>query len=129
MKFLDAESRVLPDLLDKKALEVANGILHVSPTQMRRIFDQIKQYVKRLDSGETWQDIEPLVRLQKAQLAYTMRRGKKNGGTTKAPSWDNFIRFMEDALNSVTTEKEYRAFSMMMEAVYAYHYAKTPERV
>lgn len=129
IQFLDSESRVRPDLLDKEALKVADSILRVSPTQMRRIFDQIKQLVKRIDSGDSWQDVEPLVRLQKAQLVYTMRRGRKNGGRDREMDWDNFMKFMDEALNSVKTEKDYRAFSMMMEAVYAYHYARTKERI
>lgn len=128
IQFLDEKSRVRPDLLDKEAFKVASDILKVSPTQMRRIFDQIKQLVKRLDSGEDWNDVEALVRLQKAQLAYTMRRGMRNGGRDKEPYWTAFIKFMEEALGSIKNELDYRAFSMMMEAIYAYHYAYTTER-
>jgi len=129
IQFFTEDGKIRPELLDTEASTVANGILNVSPTQMRRIFDQIKQLQKRLDGGETWPDIDPLVRLQKAQLAYTIRRGKKNGGRQKEGSWDSLQRYLEEGINSIKTEKDYRVFCMMMEAVYAYHYARTPERV
>lgn len=129
MQFYKEKGKVRPELMDAEASSIAGRILKVKPTQMRRIFDQVKQLQRRLDAGESWDDIEPLVRLQKAQLAYTIRRGKKNGGRESEPSWDELGKFLNDGIDSVKTQKDYSVFCTLMEAVYAYHYARTPERV
>lgn len=129
MEFYTSQGNLRPELMDKEAAAIAGKILSVKPTQMRRIFDQIKQLQRRLDAGETWEKIEPLVRLQKAQLAYTVRRGKKNGGRQSEPAWDALEKFLFDGIDSVKTRHDYGAFCNLMEAVYAFHYARTPERV
>lgn len=129
IQFYTEKEKIRPEIMDCEAQKIASTILNVSPTQMRRIFDQIKQLQKRLNAGESWEDIEPLVRLQKAQLVYTIRRGKKNAGKAKEPSWDNLQHFLEEGIDSIKTDADYQAFCMMMEAVYAYHYARTPERI
>lgn len=129
MQFYKEKGMVRPELMDTEAAKIADRILKVKPTQMRRIFDQVKQLRRRLEAGEEWGQIEPLVRLQKAQLAYTIRRGKKNGGRESEASWDELGKFLNDCIDSVKTQADYSVFCDLMEAVYAYHYARTPERV
>ncbi len=128
MKYFTSEGNIRPELFDQEAVKVADGILRIKPTQMRRIFDQIKQLRRRLDAGEVWEKILPLIKLQKAQMAYTIRRGKISGGRDRENDWKNLELFMNDGLDSVKTAEDYAAFTDMMEAVYAYHYARTTER-
>jgi len=128
MNFFTSEGNIRPELFDQEAIRVAEGILRIKPTQMRRIFDQIKQLRHRLDTGEGWGKILPLIKLQKAQIAYTVRRGKISGGRDRENDWKNLEVFMKDGMDSVKNAEDYAAFTDMMEAVYAYHYARTNER-
>jgi len=129
INFYASEKNIRPELLDSEALKYANTMLHVKPTQMRRIFDQVKHLEKRLQGGESWEKIEPLVKMQKAHIAYTVRRGKKNGGMDSETSWINLEKFINDGIESVNSKEDYSTFCLLMEAVYAFYYARTPERV
>lgn len=127
MTFYNDAHEVRPELFDAEALAIAQKIQQVNQTQMRRMFDQIKQLQRRLEAGEEWGKINPLVRLQKAQIAYTIRRGRANNRVKEA-DWLNLEKFINDGIDSVKTQQDYAVFCDMMEAVYAYHYARA-ERI
>ncbi|MEW6565383.1 MAG: type III-A CRISPR-associated protein Csm2 [Spirochaetota bacterium] len=119
---------VRPDLIGKEAEENAKKILKVSPTQMRRIFNQFKALNNRIEK-EGWGRIEPLVKLQKAQLEYTIRRGQKSAQKDEKIEWDTLKNILKEALDSVQNDKDYRVITLYIEALYAYYYANTTKRV
>lgn len=119
---------VRPDLIGKEAEENAKKILKVSPTQMRRIFNQFKALNNRVEK-EGWGKIEPLVKLQKAQLEYTIRRGQKSAQKDEKIEWDTLKNILKEALDSVQNDKDYRVITLYIEALYAYYYANTTKRV
>jgi|DewCreStandDraft_4_1066084.scaffolds.fasta_scaffold34336_2 CRISPR type III-A-associated protein Csm2 len=119
---------VRPDLIGKEAEENAKKILKVSPTQMRRIFNQFKALNNRIEK-EGWGRIEPLVKLQKAQLEYTIRRGQKSAQKDEKIEWDILKNILKEALDSVQNDKDYRVITLYIEALYAYYYANTTKRV
>lgn len=119
---------VRPDLIGKEAEENAKKILKVSPTQMRRIFNQFKALNNRIEK-EGWGRIEPLVKLQKAQLEYTIRRGQKSAQKDEKIEWDILKNILKKALDSVQNDKDYRVITLYIEALYAYYYANTTKRV
>jgi CRISPR type III-A-associated protein Csm2 len=119
---------VRPDLIGKEAEENAKKILKVSPTQMRRIFNQFKALNNRIEK-EGWGRIEPLVKLQKAQLEYTIRRGQKSAQKYEKIEWDTLKNILKEALDSVQNDKDYRVITLYIEALYAYYYANTTKRV
>ncbi|HRU29246.1 MAG TPA: type III-A CRISPR-associated protein Csm2 [Treponema sp.] len=119
---------VRPDLIGKEAEENAKKILKVSPTQMRRIFNQFKALNNRIEK-EGWGRIEPLVKLQKAQLEYTIRRGQKSAQKDEKIELDILKNILKEALDSVQNDKDYRVITLYIEALYAYYYANTTKRV
>lgn len=119
---------IRPELLGQEAENEAAKVLQVTPTQMRRIFSQIKSLAQRLEKGESWDVIAPLVQLQRAHIAYTIKRGRKNNQKNEQ-AWIELEKIINEGINSVKTQKDYMAFALYFEALYAFYYAKTPLRV
>lgn len=126
--YKEDKTTVRPELIGKEAELNANKILNVSPTQMRRIFNQFKALNNRIEK-EGWNKIEPLVKLQKAQLEYTIKRGQKSAQRDKKEQWDELKKILKEALDSVQNERDYKIITLYIEALYAYYYANTRERV
>ncbi len=123
---------IRPELLGKEAETAAKKVGAVSRTQMRRIFNQIKSLDMRLEKGERWESIAPLVQLMKARIAYTVKRGKEAARKprqgeipTEQNHWDNLQRILNEGIDSIKNQNDYRAFVKYFEAVYAYFYANT----
>jgi len=126
--YTQGTQNIRPELLGTEAEAAAKKVLNVSPTQMRRIFNQIKSLFQRLEKGESWDKIAPLVQLQKAHIAYTVRRGKKNNSKFEK-DWVELEDIIKDGLGSVKTENDYKAFVLFFEALYGFYYAETPQRI
>lgn len=124
MNYYDSNKKVRPELFDKEAEDFSKGITEITRTQMRRIFNQIKQLNRRLEAGEEWAKIYPLVKLQKAQLAYTVQRGIKDSKSDQVKgNWTKLREKITDAIDSVKSAEDYKVFTDFMEAIYAYHYS------
>jgi len=119
---------IRPELLGKEAEIAAQKILQVTPTQMRRIFNQIKSLAQRLEKGESWEAIAPLVQLQRAHIAYTIKRGRKNNYKNEI-DWKNLESIINEGISGIAAKKDYMVFTQYFEAVYAYFYANTNQKV
>ncbi|MGB9687042.1 MAG: type III-A CRISPR-associated protein Csm2 [Rectinema subterraneum] len=119
---------IRPELLGQEAENAAAKVLQVTPTQMRRIFSQIKSLAQRLEKGESWDVIAPLVQLQRAHIAYTIKRGRENNKNNEQ-DWVELEKIINEGIASVRTQKDYVAFAQYFEALYAFFYAKTKQKV
>ena len=113
-----------PDFIGKQAEYDAKQISDVTPTQMRRLFNHVKSISQSIDE-KGWEKVEPLVRLQKAQLLYTIKRGQKNAKGQSKRSWENLKEIIPPKLDQIKTAQDYKVFSLYMEALYGFYYAYT----
>lgn len=119
------------DLYDKKAKAIAVGFIDknsknnsVSRHQFRRFFDEFKRLDKKLEEGADFEkQILPLLKLQKAKIAYACQRMiEKNSGSKSI--YNYFKEFFYSAIDKIENENHFKKFINLNEAVYAYYYAE-----
>ncbi|MEM5947010.1 type III-A CRISPR-associated protein Csm2 [Spirochaetia bacterium 38H-sp] len=125
-KFYKDDNKTINPELIEEAEENAGKISGISSTQMRRIFNQFKHLNSRIEK-EGWEKIEPLVRLQKAQLEYTIKRAI-NYNKKHEDQWGNLKKILQDGFDRVKTAEDYKVLTMYIEALYAYFYANTNQK-
>lgn len=104
-------------------IDIKNPKNSVSRHQFRRFFDEFKRLYKKSEEGDDFEkQILPLLKLQKAKIAYTCKRMKdKNKNSEKF--YGEFEKFMKSAIDSVSNKEQFNKFILLNEAVYAYFYA------
>jgi CRISPR type III-A-associated protein Csm2 len=123
IQFYKDDKGTINPLFIEKAYEDSQNILNVSPTQMRRIFNQIKNIEQKIDKNG-WDKIEPIVRLQKAQILYTVKRNIDKEKKFEN-DWLYLKKLITGLLDNIKSASDYKTFAMYMEALYAYHYSET----
>ncbi|MCM1322154.1 MAG: type III-A CRISPR-associated protein Csm2 [Bacteroides sp.] len=140
--FYDAAGKVRADLFNEYAEDVAKSLSVSSPkggnegvssTQLRRLFDEVKRYDRLLseNDSEKWDEQLPYIKMIKSKVRYTAARTKKNAkakhetGTEKC--YDNLISFISEGIDLIKTQKDYRVFSALFEAVYGFYYENKPD--
>ena len=116
-------------LVDEKAQEWAARIRHLSPTQLRRFFDEVRaierQYDLAVNRGAdrdaAFAAVRPRFKMLKARAAYAKGRPGSN-----VP--DDFLQFMVDHTHAVSTARDFKAFVKHFEAVVAFHKFLSPGR-
>jgi CRISPR-associated protein Csm2 len=115
--FLDAEENIRPDLLDREALIIAKEFSKLSTHQVRRFYDEVKHYKERLDKGESFKKIFPLIVMLKSKAKYA---------ATKKKEMAVFYDFINQSIEKIKTEEEekqkkkFDAFCLFFEAVYGF---------
>lgn len=91
---------------------------NVSPTQLRKFFDEVKSYEKYFVSSNKskWEEKKPYIKMLKSKIAYAVARKKVTKGVYK-----NLEKFIFDCVNSVNEEKDYFVFLSLFEAVYGFY--------
>ncbi len=101
--------------------QTARALEKVSKTQMRKMFDEIKRFKFLLRSGSDWQDIYPLVLMQKAKISYLCKR-KSDDSKNDASYYDNLKKMIFNLIDLCHSKEEYLAYADFMEALYGYYY-------
>ncbi len=116
--FLDADLNIRPELLDKEAMDIAKKFSKkLSTHQVRKFFDEVKHYKARIDKGESFKKILPLIVMLKSKAKYA---------SIKKSEMSVFYDFIEQSIDKIKTEdeekqkKEFNAFCLFFEAVYGF---------
>lgn len=130
----------LEDLFDDQAQKIAESFVGknkagkdcgISPTQLRRIFDEVKRYERTLSLADAkWEEQLPYIKMIKSKVAYSVaRKSKSSGGksTPEAPFYKNLEKFLSSGINLIKTEKDYHTFVSLFEAVYGFYYELAPK--
>ncbi|HRT61069.1 MAG TPA: type III-A CRISPR-associated protein Csm2 [Syntrophales bacterium] len=113
----DRIGKALVEKTDKKIK--GKGSFDISPTQLRRFFDDVKSIESYLDqfSGKAREEAFakklPDVMMLKAKAAYARGRDAVT---------DEFKDFIEKNVDQVKTLKDFEVFCKFFEAVYGYFY-------
>ena len=131
----------MEDLFDAQAQKIADTFVGknkkgeacgISPTQLRRIFDEVKRFERVLTlANSKWEEQLPYIKMIKSKVAYAVaRKSKGNGGkpTPEAPFYKNLETFLSSGINQIKTEKDYQVFVALFEAVYGFYYELAPKK-
>jgi CRISPR type III-A-associated protein Csm2 len=121
--FLDSEGYIRPELLDKEALVIAGEFKNtkgLTTHQVRRFYDEVKSYKDRLDKGEPYKRIKPLIIMLKSKAKYA--------ATKKPKEMSGFCDFINQSIGKIKTEtgnevlekKRFDAFCLFFEAIYGF---------
>jgi len=119
-QFLDKDGNIRPELLDGEARPIADAFkgARLTTHQVRRFYDEVKQYQGRLDKpGESYNKIKPLIVMLKSKAKYAVTK-KSNMGV--------FYEFIEKSINQIKTggeeleKKKFDAFCLFFEAIYGF---------
>jgi CRISPR-associated protein Csm2 len=117
--FLDSEGYIRPDLLDKEAQDVAKQLKAKKLTthQVRKFYDEVKNYKTRIDKGDDFRKIKPLIVMLKSKAKYA---------ATRKNEMYIFYDFIEKSVNKINEADEieqkaqFDAFCLFFEAVYGF---------
>lgn len=117
--FLDTDQNIRPELLDKEAMDIAKEFTEkkLSTHQVRKFFDEVKHYKARIDKGESFKKIFPLIVMLKSKAKYA---------ATKKSEMLVFYEFIKQSIEKIKTEdeekqkKKFEAFCLFFEAVYGF---------
>jgi len=65
------------ELFDKKAKDIADSIVGVSATQLRRIYDEVKRF-EQIISQENWSSQYPYILMIKSKTRYAVAKATKD---------------------------------------------------
>jgi len=115
---LDENESIPVELLDENAREWANKFSRkITTHQIRRFFNEVKRYQMKLERGDEFGHIKPLIYMLKSKASYA---------ANKKPEMKTFARFMEKAIEEIKIgdenqqEKRFRNFCLFFEAVYGF---------
>ncbi len=126
-KFYDSNGDIEEKLFENTALSISKTFIgtdsngratNVSPTQLRKFFDEVKSYEKYFvsDDETKWKEKKPYIKMLKSKIAYAVARK----GVTKGV-YKNLEKFISDCVNYVNQEKDYFVFLSLFEAVYGFY--------
>lgn len=126
-KFYDEKGYIQEKLFDETANNIAKTFIgrdsngkpdHVSSTQLRKFFDELKSFEKYFVSIEEskWEEKKPYIKMMKSKIAYAIARKGATKGVYK-----NLEKFIIDGINQVNKEKDYFTFLSLFEAVCGFY--------
>ena len=94
-------------LFEKNGRKMANKYKSISPTQLRRFFNEFRSLEKKvtLDDAGAFERTLPLIKMVKSKVAYS---GNSPPG---------FKQFLETNINAIQDEQDFKAFMLHFEAV------------
>lgn len=136
--YVSGTDKLRPDLFNEFAEKVAKGLAEikdnprdsrkpfkngVSPTQIRKMFDEVKRYERLIneDDSSSWEKQYPYIKMMKSKVSYSVARAKKNH-QRDAKYYDNLSSFISEGIDLIKTEKDYHVFVSLFEAVYGFYY-------
>jgi len=125
---------IKPELLNEEAEKIAASLVRdsrrgdrkegVTSSQLRRLYGEVKDLERRLDEGQKWEKILPLVKLLKAKVAYTVGRAIQKSKWDRR-EYENLQRFLETGIDAIESKEDFLAFCKQFEAVVGYYYGIT----
>ncbi len=115
--FLDNENNIRPELLDKEASDISGKLKNLSTHQIRKFYDEVKNFKARLDRGEDYKKIKPLIVMLKSKAKYAY---------TKNDKMKVFYHFITQSIEKIKSEdtetekKKFDAFCLFFEAIYGF---------
>jgi len=120
--FSDSSKKALnPDLVDRKAEELAKEIRKVPASQIRRFYSDVTSFARRVAADRELPDdaVRVQMALLKAKAAYAHRRAPDRNDKESFPL--PLLQFFVDHAKAVQDRKDFDAFRRTFEAVIAYH--------
>jgi len=135
----EGKKEVHPKLFGDIAKNVASGFIkeysrdkyhHVSRSQIRRLFNEVKRYDQKLDENpERYKKYRSEINMIISKVNYNVARAidKKR---SEEEVYKNLSKFISKGLNEKMNkdEKDYHVFTMLFEAVYGFYYSETVEK-
>lgn len=136
--YVSGTDKIRPDLFDGFAERIAKGFAEikdnpknpqkpfkngVSPTQIRKMFDEVKRYERLIveDDLSSWEKQYPYIKMMKSKVSYSVARAKKNH-QRDAKYYDNLSSFISEGIDLIKTQKDYHIFVSLFKAVYGFYY-------
>lgn len=124
----DPEKSVIKkELLNERAKQIAESFFTtdkrgqeregLTSAQLRKFYNEIKSLEKRLVTGN-FRALLPLIKMVKSKAAYASNP-KKAGRIT-----DEFRKFINDCIDNISDEKDFKAFALHFESVVGFYYGK-----
>jgi CRISPR-associated protein Csm2 len=118
--YLDEKKTALrPELLDDKAIEIANHCKELKTTQMRRFYDDLKAIERKILSGGSAQEHQ--ANFEKNRALITMFKAKAVYAETRKVAPPAFTQFIFNHVASIKDVLDFKAFIKVFEAVVAFH--------
>jgi len=119
------KTKVKNDLFEETAEKIANDIVGASKSQVRRLYNEVKRFDRRLDGDpEKWEKNYPYIKKIISIVSYNVARAiEKNKSEAKA--YINLSNFILNYIKLVKDEKDYHVFTALFEAVYGFYYKET----
>jgi len=119
--FWDRSDYDLARIIEKQVDELAKKIGRISKNQLRNFYGEVKTLENRIEKTGTkgWKEVFPLIKLLKAKVKYAQ---SKQSSATSVP-WE-FMEFIEKSVDRIKTEKEFRDFCLIFEALVGYIYGR-----
>ena len=139
MKYFDEDGHIRSALLDDEAEKVADSLVEyqkerdgsirrkngkvqtvpkktLNSAQLRRFYNDFKQLEKKVEM-KGFEEIKPLIKMVKSKASYA-----SNPSNQKIPP--QFKKFLIDNVDSINSNKEFKAFMLYFEAVVGFYYGK-----
>lgn len=119
--FWDKRDYDLAHILEMQIDGLAGKIGRISKNQLRNFYGEVKTLESRIEKtgARGWKEVFPLVKLMKAKVKYAH---SKQSSATSVP--EEFMVFIEKSVDRIKTEKEFKDFCLIFEALVGYIYGK-----
>jgi len=108
-------------LVDELAEKQADALQDITSSQLRRFFGEVKELYRRLTTNQDYRTrIEPQFKMLRSKAYYATRSG---GGQQRISG--EFCKFVENAVQKVQSEEDFRKFVEHFEAVVGFLYGKS----
>jgi CRISPR-associated protein Csm2 len=117
VEYRGSDGKLRRDLLDKEAQAAAIALENISPTQLRRFFEQVGAIKRRIEvdpEGVGDSEVLAQVAFLKASAAYAAARSKENENKP-------VLEFVVKHANSIKTRPDFLDFHRHFETVVAFH--------
>lgn len=126
----DKKTILKENLLTKEARDWANKFIQpsrptghdrnppLSTAQLRKFYGEVKALETKIEA-KGFAQIKPLIKMLKSKAAYSC---PTRGGNKKIP--DEFKIFLNEMVDHIEDEKDYKAFAITFEAVVGYFYGE-----
>jgi len=117
--FLDSEGKIRTELLDGEAMKIAEELskAKLSTHQVRKFFDEVKNYKARIEKGDDFEKIMPLIVMLKSKAKYAASR-KKEMNVFRDFLYKSIDKIKED--DGKDKKDKFNAFCLFFEAVYGF---------
>ena len=118
IEYLDSNNKIIPELLDRDASNIASELDKISTHQVRRFFDEVKRYQSDIEKRKKpYNEVKPYILMLKSKAKYA---------ASKKPEMKIFYEFIDGSIKKIKDpdqqieQKKFSAFCLFFEAVYGF---------